>query len=142
MPASREHDVARFVADEQRLRDPRARRVGRIDLDDAHAVGEVVHHPGLGPAIEVRAGGDRDRLESDRNLRREREPARAERVDREAVIGRVHGEEPVSRGREREGAHVAALEVDERAGASGNGGHQDRQDGENACDHAVSPPPG
>src|SRR5439155_26693653 len=76
----------------------------------------------------------------DRNLRREGDPARAERVDREAVVRRVHGEEPVSRGREREGAYVAALEVDERAGASGGGGHQDRQDGENACDHAVSPP--
>jgi hypothetical protein len=65
---AREHDVARLVADEQRPHD--ARR-GRPDVDDAHAVGEVVHHPHLG----VRSSGDRHQLEPDRHGRRVRQVA-------------------------------------------------------------------
>ena len=53
-----EDDVARLVADEQRALD--ARRVRRVHVDDAHAVGEVVDDPDFG----VAAGGDGDRLET------------------------------------------------------------------------------
>jgi hypothetical protein len=57
---TREHDVARLVADQERTRDPR--RVRR-HVDDAHAVGEQVHDPHLG----IGARRDGDRLEPDRH---------------------------------------------------------------------------
>jgi antitoxin (DNA-binding transcriptional repressor) of toxin-antitoxin stability system len=60
---AREHDVARLVAHEQRARDARG---GRGQIDDAHAVGEVVHHPGFA----VAARRDRNRLHPDRHGRR------------------------------------------------------------------------
>src|SRR5262249_44352295 len=57
-PWPREDDVPRLVSHEQRSDDVRGRRG---DVDDAHAVGEVVHDPHLA----VRPGRHRHRLEPD-----------------------------------------------------------------------------
>ena len=132
-----EHDVPRLVAHEQRPRDPRERRVGGVDLDDAHAVGEVVHDPHLGRTGEVGARGEGHRLEADGDLGGQRQAAGADRVDRQAVVRRVDGEEPVARRRERERPNLPALEVDERPGAGGGSGHEKTQDGDNAPDHVL-----
>src|SRR5207247_1794085 len=135
MAAAREDDVARLVAHGQRARDAGARHVRRVDLDDADAVGEVIHHPDLGLPGEVRARGDRHRLEADRDLRRERKPARADRVDRQAIVRRVQREEAVAARRECEGPGMPALEVGERAAAGGSGGHEEQDGGESTRDH-------
>src|SRR5207249_2252070 len=135
MAAAREDDVARLVADPQRARDAGARHVRRVDLDDADAVGEVIHHPDLGLPGEVRARGDRHRLEADRDLRRERKPACADRVDRQAIVRRVQREEAVAARREREGPGMPALEVGERPAAGGSGGHEEQDGGESTRDH-------
>ena len=135
MAAAREDDVARLVADPQRARDAGARHVRRVDLDDADAVGEVIHHPDLGLPGEVRARGDRHRLEADRDLRRERKPACADRVDRQAIVRRVQREEAVAARREREGADMPALEVGERPAAGGSRGHEKQDGGESTRDH-------
>ena len=74
-----EDDVARLVADQERAHD--ARRVGR-DVDDADAVGQVVHHPDLA----VGARRDRHGLEPDRHragVRRDR-PAPTSKISSRA----------------------------------------------------------
>src|SRR5439155_1537240 len=83
------------IAAGQRAADARARDVGRVDLDEAHAVGQVVHHPRLGAPGEVRPRRHGDRLEADRDLGGECQPAGGDRVDGEAIVGRVDGEEPI-----------------------------------------------
>src|SRR5437763_35548 len=110
----REDDVARLVADQQRACDTRERDVGRVDLDDAHAVRQEVRDPRLGPAGAVGARGDGHGLEADCHLGGEREAAGGDRVDLQAVVGRVDGEQPLSGGGEGERPDVAALEVEER----------------------------
>jgi len=54
-----EDDVARLVADQERAHDARRRRA---DVDDAHAVGQMIDDPHLG----VRARRDGDGFEPDR----------------------------------------------------------------------------
>ena len=114
--AAGEHDVARLVADEQRPRHPRQCRGRRIDLDDADAVREVIHHPDFGPCRAVRSCRDGDGLEADLHLRRERQPGGGDRVNLETVVRRIDGEQLARVRRERERADMTALEVDERAG--------------------------
>src|SRR5436309_281277 len=113
----REDDVARLVADQQRACDTRERDVGRVDLDDAHAVRQEVRDPRVGPAGAVGARGDRHGLEADCHLGGEREAAGGDRVDLQAVVGRVDGEQPLRGGGEGERPDVAALEVEERVPA-------------------------
>jgi hypothetical protein len=108
---AREHDVARLVADEQRAHDARG---CRGNVDDAHAVGQMVHDPHLG----VRARRDRHGLEPDRHAADVRQPARGDVEDLEAIVGRVDGIETIAVGRERERSHLPALEGRERLRAA------------------------
>src|SRR5437763_1187277 len=89
--------------------------------------------------LAASARGDRHRLEADRDLRRERQPARADRVDRQAIVRCVQREEPVAARREREGPDMPALEVGERAAAGGSGGHEEQDGGESTRDHVPFP---
>ena len=132
----REDDVARLVADEQRLRDARCGRGGPIELDNAHAVGEVIDDPHLG----IRPRCDRDRLHPDRDrneVGRGRGTGRHVE-DLEPVVRGVDGEEPrLTRmsgigDRERERPDLAALELDERGGARIGGERGGQDDGEKA----------
>ncbi len=104
---AREDDVARLVADQQRARHARRRR---REVDDAHAVGEVVHHPDL----VVGAGRHGDGLHADRDRGRVDEAAARHVEDLERVVGRVDREELAAVGRERERPDVPALERHER----------------------------
>ena len=113
-----EHDVARLVPDEERARDPR--RYG-ADVDDAHAVGEVVHHPHLA----VGARRDRDRLEADGNGVRMRQPAGGDVEDLEPIVRRVDREQARAVRRERERPDLTALERDE--GGTGRRRARDQQ---------------
>ncbi len=128
---SREHDVARFVAHEQRTQHVRRRA---RHVDDAHAVGELVHDPHL--AVGARRDGDR--LEADGHRARVREPVAPDVEDLEPVVGRVRGEQLAPVGRERERPHLAALEGHERRGG-GCGAQRDGEQEESAeTDHARS----
>ncbi|HXR44841.1 MAG TPA: hypothetical protein VN759_08545, partial [Pseudolysinimonas sp.] len=106
-----EDDVARLVADEERALDG-ASRGGVIELDDADAVREVVDDPDLA----VRAGGDGDRLEADRDRGGADELALLDAKDLEPVVGRVDGEQELLVGRDRERSHLSALEGRELRG--------------------------
>jgi hypothetical protein len=118
---AREDDVPGLVADEQRADD--ARRIRR-DVDDAHAVGEVVHHPDL----PVRARRDRHGLEADRDRPgMGRVAGGGEREDLDPIVGRVDREETAPVRRQREGTDLTALELDERAGR--RGGHRGDEEG-------------
>ena len=108
-PRSGEHDVAWLVADEERALDVPGRGVV-VELDDAHAVREVVDHPDF--AIRPRRDGDR--LEAHRDGGGVDEPIRLDAEDLEAVIGRVDGEQVLLVRRQRERAHLPALEQRER----------------------------
>ena len=110
-----EDDVARLVADQQRAHDPWRRR---REIDDADAVGEMVHHPSLA----VAARGDRDRLESDRHGGHRHRQSAVQREDLQPVVGRVDGEQGLAVGRERERADLPALEVHEGIGPGGRRG--------------------
>ena len=82
----------------------------RRHIDDADAVGQVVHHPHLAGA----AGSHGDRLEADWDRRDVARYAGIGHVeDLESGVGGIHGEEPRPIRRERERAHVLALERDE-----------------------------
>jgi len=109
---AREDDVARLVADEQRADHARRRRA---DVDDRDAVGEMVDDPHL----VVRARCHRDGLEADGNRAALRDPARADGEHLETIVRGVDGEETRPVGGEREGPHLAALELDEGAGSRG-----------------------
>jgi hypothetical protein len=78
---SGEDDVARLVTDAQGPHD-RAVTAGRMELHDAHAVGQVVDDPDLA----VAPGRDRDRLEPDRHRAPVDEPAVLDREDLEVVV--------------------------------------------------------
>jgi hypothetical protein len=106
---SGEDDVARLVADQERAPDVPGRSVV-VELDDAHAVREVVDHPDLA----VRPGRDGDRLKAHRDGRRRDEPLSQDAEDLEAVVGRVDGEQVPLVRRHRERSHLSALE--ERVG--------------------------
>src|SRR5262249_60875621 len=79
------------------------------DVDDAHAVGEMVHHPDLG----VRAGRHRDGLHPDRHRARVREATAAHVEDLEPVVRRIDREELGPARREGQRPHLTALEGDE-----------------------------
>src|SRR5262245_38120575 len=88
LAGSGEYDVTGLVADIQRP-DHATRASRRIDLDDAHAVGEVVDHPHL----RARARGDRYRLESDGNAGTMLQAVRARREDFKPVVWGIDGEQ-------------------------------------------------
>ena len=118
-----EDQVARLVADQQRADDA---RLGPAQVDDAHAVGEVIHHPDLrgGPR------GDRHRLEPDRDGGAVGEVAGA-RIDGEhlqAIVRRVDREHARAVRRQRERPDLAALERDEGRGGRGMQEQRERCD--------------
>src|SRR5262245_26886859 len=104
-----EHDVARLVADQQRALDVPGRRV-RIELDDAHAVREVVDHPDF----MIGSRGDGDRLETHRDGPDVDELMLLDAEDLEPVIGSVDGEQVLVIRGQREWSYLSALEQRER----------------------------
>ena len=109
-----EDDVHRLVPHQQGARDPREGNVQRIDLHEAHAVGQMIDNPHLGAARGVDASGQGHGLEAHRDFAHEGQTFGHDVVDREAVVRRVDGEEPAPIWRERERPHLTALEVHER----------------------------
>ncbi len=112
--AAGEYDVARLVSHEQRARHVRGCDVGRMDGDDAHAVGEMVHDPRFDVARRQRAGRDGDGLEPDGDLGKRAQTGGCRPEDRKPGTGCVDREEQVRRGHERERSDVTALEVRKR----------------------------
>jgi hypothetical protein len=106
-----EHDVARLVADQQGADD--ARRVAR-DVDDAHAVGEMVDDPDLASI----AHGNRHWLEANRHRTDPLGRVTVDAKDLERTVGRVRGEEPFPVARKRKRPHRPALERSERSGSA------------------------
>jgi hypothetical protein len=107
---AREYDVPRLVADEQGSHHATARSKPSAQVDDAHAVREVVHDPHLG----VRARGDRYRFQADRDGIDVFQPALADPEDFEAVVGCIDSKEMRAVGRQRKRTDLAALEQRER----------------------------
>jgi hypothetical protein len=132
---SGDDDVTGLVADEQGAHDTRLARLRRIDHDDAHAVGEMVHDERLHAAVGADARRDGDRLEPDRHVGREREARRGHAVHGETIVRGVDREHEVARGRVDEGdrTHVPALEVDVGPGVAGEAGDEH-------CDRVGVPP--
>ncbi len=97
-PAVGEGHVGRLVPGVERLDDQT-----QVQIDDAHAVRELVDHPGLA----VVASDDADRLETHRDRRRPRQfTARLDVEHLEPGVGRVDGEHPVARRCERQRVDV------------------------------------
>ena len=103
--AAGEDHVGRLVAGVNRGHD-----VHRGEVDDAHAVGDVVDHPYLG----VRSGPHRDRIEPHRNRAGPDQPRGDDREHLEAVVGGVDRQQARPVRRQVERADVRALPVDER----------------------------
>ena len=104
---AREDDVSRLVTHQEGA--GHARRVG-ADIDDAHAVRKVVHHPHLG----VAAGGHRHRFQTHRDRGGVGQPPGADGEDLETVIRGVDGEEPRPIRRQGHRSDLPALERRER----------------------------
>ena len=106
-PRSGEDDVARLVAHEERALDlARQIAIVLVELDDAHAVREMVDHPDL----VIRPGRDGDRLEAHRDGGGVDEPMLLDAEDLEAVVRRVDGEQVPLVRRHGERPHLPALE--------------------------------
>ena len=110
-PRSGEDDVARLVAHQERALDLAGQVVAvLVELDDAHAVREVVDHPDL----MIVPGRHGDRLEAHRDGGGVDERAVADAEDLQAVVRRVDGEQVLPVRRQRERPHLPALEEGER----------------------------
>ena len=126
-----EHDVGRLIADERRALDawPDAGgRTRRIEAYRRHRVAEVV--AGVEPTV-VRVPAHRHGRQADRHARHEVERCGG-RVDLDGVVRRVADEREATRarprtdGRDRDGADLRVLEVDELT-LGGQLGQQGRQ---------------
>ena len=109
-----EDDVARLVAHQEGASHPALvwlALLAFVELDDADAVGQVVHHPGLERSVAALAYGDGDGTEAHRHLGHEGEAVARRVEDGEPVVGCVDGEEEGAARRQRERAYVAGLEV-------------------------------
>ena len=127
----------------RRRREASARTRGGLepDVDDAHAVGQVVDDPDL----RVGPRGHRDRLHAHRHRSDVRQASGRDVEDLEPSVRRVHREETRAVGREREWSDLTALERDKSRCRSRCGNRQeqerDRQDEADPVSHLRAPLP-
>jgi hypothetical protein len=105
-----EDDVARLISHQERAGDPSDGRpsltLALEELDDAHAVGEVIDHPGL----LRRAGRDGDGLQPDRHRAPVTEPLLGDPEHFQTIVRRVHREQRGAVGRQGQGPDGARFE--------------------------------
>ncbi len=107
MRGSGENDIAGLIPNKQRLDHARGLKIA--DVDDTHAVGEVIDYPDFGGGSK----GDGDRFESNGNGSGQRECSGGlarNGEDFQTAGGRVDGKEQRSIGGERQGTDLASLE--------------------------------